>query len=197
MPAQINPACLKLLNQINTLQELDLPICTLTDLHIIAISSISTIKKLTLTIDGVASEGFTGVGFESFIGAPISHNLQEIKVNVPSCAKGKLALVKALAVCQKLLSVWLMEESIDNEQLAILRGGCPLLEKIRMHCRELTFDGLISFIMSKAHLHRFVLWRQSQFAPAGDEKNVRISKEDIDLLRSRFPKVEFQSMWEY
>ena len=197
VPAKINTDCLKLLNQIDTLQELDLPICTLTDLHIIAISSISTIKKLTLTIDGVASEGFTGVGFESFIGAPISHSLQEIKVNVPTCAKGKLALVKGLAACQKLLSVWLMEESIDNEQLDVLGGGCPLLEKIRMHCRELTFDGLMSFIMSKAHLHRFVLWRQSQFATVGDGENVRIREQDIDLLRSRFPKVEFQSMWEY
>ena len=196
VPAKINTDCLKLLNQIDTLQELDLPICTLTDLHIIAISSISTIKKLTLTIDGVASEGFTGVGFESFIGAPISHSLQEIKVNVPTCTKGKLALVKAMAACQKLLSVWLMEDSIDNEQLAVLRGGCPLLQKIRMHCRELTFDGLMSFIMSKAHLSSFVLWRQSQFAPAEDGGNVRIREQDIDLLRSRFPKVEFQSMWE-
>ena len=189
VPVQINPHCLELLNQIHALEVLDLPICCLSDAHIIAISSMPTLKKLTL-IHGDSSEGLTGSGFESFVGSPISHSLQKIKVNVPTSIAGKLALVKALAACQTLRNVWLMDQPIYNSMLSLLRDGCPLLEKMRMQCHEVTFDGLLSFIASKTHLQRFVLLELA--GPNGEQRplgSVCKVRTCIDMILSRFPRL--------
>ena len=192
----INPRSLEMLNQIDALQELVLPACCLFDSHIAAISSIS-LKKLTLLpyvkYDYYDDELVTGLGFESFVGAPISRSLQKVKVVVPSGAAGQHALVTGLAACQQLRKIWLTAEPIDNAMLAILRDCCPLLERIRLHCRELTFDGLLPFIASKTHLQRLVLGVIGEQVAVGEVCKVRTGKEDIELLRSRFPHVEFRT----
>ena len=193
---QTNPHSLEMLNQIVSLQELNLPSCSLSDNHIAAISSIP-LQKLTLVPFVNNEQVFAGLGFESFVGAPISRSLQKIKVTVPDGAAGKLALVRALAACQQLRKNWLLTRPIDNAMLAVLSNGCPLLERIRMLGDELTFDGLLPFIASKTYLQRLislVIFR-GQISSAPLRMWHTPENEDIILLRSRFPLIEIETRW--
>ena len=194
---QTNPHSLEMLNQIYALQELNLPTCSLSDNHITAISSIPTLQKLTLVPRVINEQVFAGLGFESFVGAPISRSLQKIKVTVPDGAAGKLALVRALAACQQLRKNWLLTRPIDNAMLAVLSNGCPLLEGIRMLGDELTFDGLLPFIASKTYLQRLIslIIVRGRISSAPSRMWLTPEKEDIILLRSRFPLIEIETRW--
>ena len=151
------------LKQIDTLEELSLTGCGLTNEKLAVISGFRHLKHLKLQ-ELVGVDGLTGAGFRVLKGSPISETLQSIKVsfedggdyNIPVQGFDIAGMMAGIASCHNLRKADLSYHC-DDAGLVVLGAGCPLLEEISLTYGPVTVDGLVDLAEHCQHLTKVVL----------------------------------------
>ena len=211
---------IEVLKQIDTLEELSLIDCGLTNEKLAVISGFRHLKRLHL-VEYYGVDGLTGAGFRVLEGSPISETLQSVTVGLWESGEEGLPLqnfdiagmVAGIASCHNLRNIDLMYQCLcDDAGLLLLGAGCPLLEEIKLTYGPVTVDGLVDLAEHCQHLTKVVLWYnpnegidlETEIATNFDSYHVRAyhararALPNIKIVRSRLPHIEFvcESGWD-
>ena len=161
--APVSAAGIEGLKQIDTLEELGLTGCGLSNEKLAVVSGFRHLKHLELG-ELLGIDGLTGVGFRVLEGSPISETLLSIKVSfeeggdlfLPVQDFDTAEMIAGIASCHNLRKVDLSYHC-DDAGLEVLGAGCPLLEEIHVTYGPVTVDGLVALAEHCQHLTKVVL----------------------------------------
>ena len=201
-----------MLEEIETLEELDLRSCGLTNEKLAVISGFRHLKRLHLEED-YGIDGLTGADFRVLKGSPISETLQSISVSFEDGGDHDLPLqdfdiagmVAGFASCHNLRKADLSYHC-DDAGLVVLGAGCPLLEEISLTYGPVTVEGLVDLAEHCQHLTKVVLdydrnegrdleaegFRNSYFDGSKYGPGHARAVEDIEIVRSRLPHIQIE-----
>ena len=181
----------EVLKQIDTLEELSMHDCALTNEKLAVISGFRHLKHLDIQ-EGDGIDGLTGAGFRVLQGSPISETLQNISITlwesgddlIPVQDFDKAEMSAGIASCHNLRKVDLMHYCLcDDAGLVVLAAGCPLLEEIWLTYGPVTVDGLVDLAEHCQHLTKVVL--HYDFNEGRDFTTETASHFDSSLIRAR------------
>ena len=187
------PSDLEVLKQIDTLEELHMWDCGLTDETLAVISGFRHLKRLRIEED-YGIDGLTGAGFRVLSGSPISESLQNISFDlwesfwdsIPVQDFDKAEMIAGIASCHNLRNVDLSFRcACDDAGLMVLGAGCPLLEEIQVEYEPVTADGLAALAELCQHLTKVVL-EYDYSSPTRAQ-----AAAEIATVRSRLPDIQF------
>ena len=191
--ATVSAAEIEVLTQIDTLEELSLTSCLLTDEKLAALSGFRHLKYLALEeFNGI--EGLTGAGFKVLEGSLISKTLKSIRVifgdgDEPVQDLNIAEMVAGIASCHDLRNIDIMLHCLcDDSGLVALGVGCPLLEEISLTYGPVTVDGLVDLAAHCQHLTKVVLDDGFMVDGPGHARAVAA----VAILRSRLPHIEVE-----
>ena len=200
---------IKMLKQIDMLEELSLTGCGLTDEKVAVISKLRNLKHLELR-ELLGVEGLTVAGFRVLEGSPVSETLQSISVKfeeggddfLPVQDFDTAGMIAGIASCHNLRKVDLSYHC-DDADLVVLGAGCPLLEELQLTLGPVTIDGLTNLAEHCQHLTKVVLdydcnegrdfdeeWEYFDGSEHGPGHARAVA--DLPIIRSRLPHIRFE-----
>ena len=207
--AEVVASDLGLLKQVDTLEELSISDCGVTNETLAMISGFRHLKHLELQ-EHYGIDGLTGAGFSVLEGSPISETLESISVTLWETLDGlipvqdfdKAEMTAGIASCHNLRKVDLMNHCLcDDAGLVILGAGCPLLEEIELTYGPVTVNGLVALAEHCRHLTKVVLFydfTEGRDLEAEEHEYFDISPiraravAGIAIVRSRLPNIRFE-----
>ena len=206
---------LEALKQIDTLEELCLAGCRLTNKMVAVIKGFRHLRRLHLR-EYWGIDGLTGAGFRVLEGSPVSSTLQSISVkfetggnlHLPVQGFDKAEMIAGIASCHNLRKVDLSYHC-DDAGLAVLGAGCPLLEEIHLTLGPVTVDGLVALAEHCQKLTKVVLdydrnegrdfeaedWEYFEGTGYGPSHAQAVA--DVPIIRSRLPHIRIECVEDF
>ena len=171
---QLTAAHLEALKQSNSLENLDISSCSVTDEGLAVLGEFPSLKSLSLYESnerGPFGQLWTGAGFKVFANSFVNQTIENLTV-IPfkSPTFDFAALVDGIASCHQLRELAFGEKCVCSDDfLETIAVGCPLIEKLNIHHGSpLTMEGTLPTITRTQLIPLLVLLTHSLYCQVTD-----------------------------